>query len=102
MDTRVYSGFEAFYPDYLRAHRNRSNRRLHFIGTTLVLLLLPVLLWFEAWPWLWLLPVAGYGPAWLGHAVFEKNRPATFRHPWLSLRGDLRMYREIWRGRIPF
>lgn len=102
MKTAGYQSFEAFYPDYLHAHRNRANRRLHFVGTTLVILLLPTLLLAQAWAWLWLLPVAGYGPAWLGHFLFEKNRPATFSHPWLSLRGDFRMYTDLWRGRLPF
>lgn len=26
--------------------------------------------------------------AWTGHYGFEKNRPATFRHPFYSLLGD--------------
>ena len=38
-----YSSFSDFYPDYLRAHQNRTCRRLHFLGTTLVILILPVL-----------------------------------------------------------
>lgn len=52
-------------------------------------------------PW-WLLvsPVAGYSFAWVGHFVFEKNRPATFTYPLWSLRGDFRMYRLTWRGRM--
>lgn len=52
-------------------------------------------------PW-WLLvsPVAGYSFAWVGHFVFEKNRPATFTYPLWSLRGDFRMYRLTWWGRM--
>lgn len=30
--------FEEFYPLYLNEHSNRTNRRLHFIGSTLVLI----------------------------------------------------------------
>ena len=51
---------------------------------------------------LWLLPVVGYGFAWVGHFFFEKNRPATFKHPVYSLIGDFVMFRDILTGRIPF
>jgi len=57
----------------------------------------------EAQLW-WLLgaAVSGYAFAWVGHFGFEKNRPATFRHPIYSLMGDWVMYRDIWTGKIPF
>jgi hypothetical protein len=42
------------------------------------------------------------GFAWIGHFVFEKNRPASFQRPLYSFLGDWAMYRDIWRGRIPF
>ena len=42
--------------------------------------------------------IAAYGFAWTGHYFFEKNRPATFNHPFLSFRADFRMYALIWRG----
>lgn len=51
---------------------------------------------------LWLLSVAGHGCAWLGHFVFEKNRPATFQYPFYSLWEDFVMYKDILTGRIPF
>lgn len=97
---RQYASFADFYPDYLRAHQNRSCRRLHFLGTTLVILVLAGVLLTGAWRWLWIVPVAGYVPAWLGHFYFEHNRPATFIHPLYSLLGDFRMYADMWTGRI--
>ena len=52
-------------------------------------------------PWCALLaPVLGYGPAWIGHFFFEKNKPATFTYPLWSLSGDMRMYRLMWTGRM--
>ena len=52
------------------------------------------------WWALALLPVVGYGFAWVGHFFFEKNRPATFRYPLYSLAGDFVMFRDILAGRI--
>ena len=73
---------------------------MHFAGSTLVLLVITIaLLTRNAW-WLWLAPVAGYGFAWIGHFVFEKNRPATFTHPLYSLMGDWVMYWQILRGKV--
>lgn len=97
---RDYASFADFYPDYLRAHQNRSCRRLHFLGTTLVILLLLGFGFTGLWFCLAALPVAGYGPAWVGHFCFERNRPATFSHPLYSLIGDFRMYADMWTGRI--
>ena len=47
------------------------------------------------------LPLAGYGPAWIGHFVFEKNRPATFKYPGYSLAADWVMMKDIITGKIP-
>ena len=97
-----FASFEEFYPFYLGEHADRTCRRLHVIGTTLAALL--VVLGAVTAQW-WLMPLAvvqGYAWAWVGHFVFEKNRPATFKHPWWSYRGDLRMLREVYTGRIAF
>lgn len=97
-----FSSFAEFYPYYLSEHSNRTCRRLHFSASTLVLIVIAVALWSGQARWLWLAPVAGYGFAWIGHYGFEKNRPATFRHPLYSLLGDWVMYAQMWSGRIRF
>ena len=100
--TMAYASFRDFYPYYLSEHRNRTCRQLHFAGSTLVLaILVAAAVLRNAWLLL-LIPVAGYGFAWVGHFAFEKNRPATFKHPWYSLLGDWVMYWQLLTGKIPF
>lgn len=98
--TGKFKSFGEFYPYYLSEHSNLICRRLHYLGTTLVLALLAACLVSGAYAWLWLLPLVGYGPAWTGHFFFEKNRPATFSYPFYSLLGDFVMYGQMLRGRI--
>jgi hypothetical protein len=43
-----------------------------------------------------LLPITGYGFAWVGHFFFEMNRPATFVYPVYSLAGDFCMCFDIY------
>jgi hypothetical protein len=97
-----FRNFEEFYPFYLGEHADRTSRRLHVIGTSAaVLQMLAAVLTREPLLLLSAL-VTGYGFAWVGHYMFEKNRPATFKHPLYSLRGDFRMAREVFSGRIPW
>lgn len=97
---KKYETFKEFYPFYLSEHSNRVCRLMHFIGTTLVLVLLGYALASENYKLLWFLPVAGYGFAWIGHFVFEKNKPASFKQPLFSFIGDWVMYAQIWTGKI--
>jgi len=94
-----YRSFDEFYRFYLREHTHPVSRRLHVTGTCLALLLLALAAVLRA-PWLLLAAaVCGYGFAWAGHFFFERNRPATFTHPWWSLRGDFRLLAETLTGR---
>lgn len=94
--------FHDFYPFYLGEHANRTSRRLHVIGTTLGVLQL-LLMFVTSNPWLLASGfVTGYAFAWVGHFFFEKNTPATFKHPLYSLRGDFAMARDVFTGRIPW
>ena len=97
-----FSSFKQFYPFYLGEHANRTTRRLHFLGSALALVCLVALL-ATGDPW-WLAgaAIAGYGFAWFAHLVFEKNRPATFRHPLYSFMGDWVMFWQILTGKIAF
>ncbi len=97
-----FNTFAEFYPYYLSEHRNSACRRLHFVGTSLMIFILVFAIGKGAWMLLLALPLAGYSFAWVGHFFFEKNRPATFRHPFYSLLGDFVMYRDMILGKVPF
>jgi len=96
-----FESFKAFYPFYLGEHRNRTCRRFHVAGSLLVLIVLAAVLITGHWWGLILLPIIGYGFAWIGHFFFEKNRPATFKYPVYSLMGDWVMFADVLRGRVP-
>jgi hypothetical protein len=98
----AYRRFAEFYPYYLSEHSNRNCRRIHFVGSSLGLLCLALLLVTGN---LWWLPaglIIGYAFAWVGHFYFEKNRPATFKYPFFSFAGDWVMWKDIATGKIKF
>jgi len=94
--------YKEFYRFYLSEHQDRTCRILHFTGTFLVF----VLAFFAVGTgrtFLWaLVPIMGYGFAWVGHYFYEKNQPATFKYPLWSLASDFRMFFQLLTGRIAF
>ncbi len=95
-----FKSFSDFYPFYLREHSNITCRKLHFIGTCGVIALLLLFFFTGNLMILGVIPFMGYGFAWVGHFVFEKNRPATFKYPFYSLMGDFRMFWDILTGKV--
>ena len=95
-----FKNFAEFYPFYLREHSNITCRKLHFLGTCGVIALLILFFFTGKTTLLFFLPLAGYGFAWAGHFLFEKNRPATFKYPFYSLLGDFRMFWDILMGKV--
>ena len=95
-----YKSLGEFYPFYLREHRNLTSRRLHFVGTFLFLSILIYIVFANKWASFWLIPVVGYGFAWVGHFFFERNKPATFQYPLYSLASDFIMFWDILTGQI--
>ncbi len=98
--SKEYTTFKSFYPFYLSQHSNPISRKLHYLGTSLVIALLIAVVIMGQWQGLVVLPVLGYLFAWVGHFFFEKNRPATFTYPLYSLMADFRMLFEALIGRL--
>lgn len=97
-----FASFKEFYPYYLNEHRNRTCKILHFIGTSLVITCVWMAITNGNWGLLKFVPLVGYGFAWIGHFQFEKNRPATFKHPLYSLRADFVMFWHLLSGKLSF
>ena len=100
MAEKKYKTLKEFYPYYLTEHADPVCRTLHFIGTSGVFILPIVAIVTQTW-WLFaLIPFAGYGFAWIGHAIFERNKPATFTYPGFSLASDFIMFFDMLTFRI--
>ncbi|KAJ8662634.1 hypothetical protein O0I10_001597 [Lichtheimia ornata] len=97
-----FKSLAAFYPFYLGEHCNVTNRRLHLMGTTLSLVI-TLLAAMKRKPHLLLVAlIQGYAFAWVGHFIFEKNKPATFRYPIWSFICDFKMWSEVMTGKRKF
>lgn len=95
-----FESFGEFFPYYLAEHSLPVCRALHYIGTVLGTSVLGYALYTQTWWMLLLFPVIGYGFAWVGHFVFEKNKPATFDYPGWSFLGDYKMLALFATGRL--
>jgi hypothetical protein len=99
--TEQIESYRDFWPYYLREHRRRTTRVLHYIGTTIGLAFVVALV-VTGNPWyLPIALVAGYLFAWISYFAVEKNKPATFRFLFWSLASDFRMYFLAFFGRLP-
>ncbi len=98
-ETKIRS-FEEFWPFYVGEHRHPLNRALHYAGTSMALGTVAAAAVTLNPSWLLLTPVVGYAPAWIGHFLLEKNRPASWKYPVYSLRADLKMLAYAVRGKM--
>lgn len=100
MSAAEFESFEEFWDFYVGEHRKKGTRILHFAGTSMAIACVAAArLTKRRWPLLAAL-VVGYGPAWFGHFVIEKNKPATFKYPLWSFQADLVMWWKTLRGEM--
>jgi len=95
-----YQSFTEFWPHYLREHAKPGTRMYHYIGTGLGLIAAGAAVFTGNFWLLLLIPLLGYGFAWVSHAFVERNKPATFTHPLWSLMSDYRMFFLATTGRL--
>ena len=94
------ASYAEFWPVYLREHAEPATRVFHYAGTVLATAVLIGAIVTQTWWALLLYPVFGYGFAWASHAFIERNKPATFVHPFWSLISDYRMTFLFFTGRL--
>ena len=92
--------YEEFWDFYVREHSLPVTRILHFIGTSLGILLMIWLVWRGTWYYFPLFFVVGYAFAWFAHFFVEKNKPASFKYPFWSFISDFKMMASMATGRM--
>ncbi|MFN8575747.1 MAG: DUF962 domain-containing protein [Candidatus Sericytochromatia bacterium] len=99
-EEKKYETLEDFWPFYLSQHQNPVNRNLHFLGSSIGLFCIGKAISKKKPSYLLLGLVAGYGCAWAGHFLIEKNRPATFKYPLKSFISDWLMFGTRLTGKL--
>lgn len=88
--TPEFTNFEDFWRHYVTQHQHPGNQLLHVAGTLGAVACLGLSV-YRSWLWLGALLPVGYGLAWVGHFLIERNRPLTLTYPGWSLRADYRL-----------
>lgn len=81
--------FAEFYAAYRAEHRDPTNRALHLVAKLAMIAALAGAAFERSLLALGAAPVLGVVPCWLGHLVFERNRPTAWSRPSSSLLGSL-------------
>ena len=100
MSDTKFTSFKKFYPYYLSEHKLKINKILHIIGSLLGFIFLIIILYLKYYKYIPLSFLFGYTFAWIGHFIFEKNKPATFKYPIYSFMGDWVMLKDVLIGKI--
>lgn len=100
MNPKTFQSFREFWPFYLSQHHHPACRLFHYLGTMTGIFLLIYFISIGNYFAIPLSFIPGYGFAWTGHFVFEKNKPAAFNNPVWSFIGDFKMLFLFLTGKI--
>ncbi len=73
---------------------------MHVLGQLMTLVITTLIILNKAWLLLLLTPFIVYPFAWLGHFIFEKNKPAAFKNPLWAKISDWIMLKDWITGKI--
>lgn len=96
----MVNNYREFWDFYVAEHSKPATRALHYIGTSLGMVLLVWFIWRGTWYYFPLCFVSGYGFAWIAHFFIEKNKPASFKYPFWSFISDYKMLFYFVTGRM--
>ena len=92
--------YHEFYRFYLTEHRHMVSRRLHVAGSSIGLYCFTQAIRQGKPRYFAYGLLSGYACAWIGHFIFERNKPASFKQPVYSFISDWRMFADVLRGNI--
>jgi hypothetical protein len=99
--SRSDQAFAEFYAAYLADHRHPANRALHLLAKLLAIAGIAAAVYQRSILWLLAVPVLAVAPCWIGHLLFEGNRPVSWTQPSASLLGTLFGWRRWLRRPAP-
>lgn len=81
--------FAEFYAAYRGEHRHPANRALHLLAKVGIVGAIGVAVVTTSVLPLLAVPVVAVAPCWLGHVLFERNRPTAWTRPSASILGSV-------------
>ncbi|MDQ6787458.1 MAG: DUF962 domain-containing protein [Acidobacteriota bacterium] len=92
--------YAEFWDFYVAEHSEPLTRLLHFVGTSLGIVLLVWIIRSGNYIYLPLCLIVGYAFAWFSHFFVEHNKPASFKYPLWSFASDYKMMWFMLTGRM--
>ena len=92
--------FTEFFPLYMQAHSKPATQKMHAAALVCALSFGAYCILSAKWSSIPIAFAIGYGMAWSGHLLFEKNSPLFFKHPILSFFGEFKLAYLVLTGKL--